>query len=342
MMDYSRRQLLRNITAVFVAGWSFRTSASRMTGESDIRVDVFDGGLHEIIDTDQPFEVLGAGYGWLEGPAWDRARNRLYFSDVPGNEAFVWSESRGIESFLNPSGVAQERALGFREPGTNGLLMGRNGKLLICNHGKRAVEEMDIDTLKRIPLATSYRGKHFNSPNDLIEASNGDIYFTDPPYGLEGLNDSPLKEMTANGVYHLAKNGQVTRLLDDMSFPNGIALSPDEKFLFVSQSDPDAPVIRRIGLHGSAEDEIWFDAKPYMSDGPGLPDGMALAASGHLFATGPGGVWILDPNGKPLGRINPGRAVANCAFGEDGHSLFITAHDRLIRARSKVHGSAWA
>ena len=340
-MKYSRRQMLQNLTAAAAVGWSFRASASSSATGHGVRVDVFDAALHDIIDVDQSFEVLGTGYGWLEGPAWDRVRNRLYFSDVPGNQAYIWSEGAGIESFLNPSGIARESAAGFREPGTNGLLMGKNGKLLLCNHGKRAVEEMDIDTLQRSSLVSSYHGKHFNSPNDLIEAANGDIYFTDPPYGLAELNNSPLKEMTANGVYRLAKSGQVTRLLDDMTFPNGIALSLDEKFLFISQSDPDAPVIRRIGLHGNTEDEIWFDAKPYMSDGPGLPDGMALAASGHLFATGPGGVWVFNPSGKPLGRINPGRAVANCAFGEDGRTLFLTAHDRLIRARSKVRGAAW-
>ena len=243
---------------------------------------------------------------------------------------------------MDPSGVAARQAVGFREPGTNGLLMGRDGRLLICNHGKRAVQAMDIDSRERASLISSYKGKKFNSPNDLVEASNGDIYFTDPPYGLADLNKSPLKEMAYNGVYRLSKDGSITLLLDDMSFPNGIALSVDEQYLFVSQSDADGPVIRRIGLNGNRSDEIWFDAKPYMSDGPGLPDGMVMASSGHLFATGPGGVWILEPSGEPLGRINPGRAVANCAFGEDGFTLFLTAHDRLVRARVKVRGAVWA
>ncbi len=341
-MAFSRRQVLQNMSAVAVAGLGLRSASAAEVKASDIKVDVFHHDVHKIINVDQPFEAFGSGYGWLEGPAWDPVRQRLYFSDVPGNKAFTWNRERGIELFMDPSGVAARQAVGFREPGTNGLLMGRDGRLLICNHGKRAVQAMDIDSRERASLISSYKGKRFNSPNDLVEASNGDIYFTDPPYGLADLNKSPLKEMAYNGVYRLSKDGSITLLLDDMSFPNGIALSVDEQYLFVSQSDPDGPVIRRIGLNGNRSDEIWFDAKPYMSDGPGLPDGMVMASSGHLFATGPGGVWILEPSGEPLGRINPGRAVANCAFGEDGFTLFLTAHDRLVRARVKVRGAVWA
>lgn len=288
-------------------------------------------------------ESLASGYTWSEGPVWDRVRNRLYFSDVPGNICWTWSEAGGAQEFLNPSGIPGSQAFGFREPGANGLAISRDGRLLICNHGKRAVEAMDLDTGARTILTGTYDGQKYNSPNDVIEAQDGTLFFTDPPYGLEGMNASPLKEQTANGVYRFGPNGTVTRLIDTMTFPNGVALSPDEQTVYVSQSDPEAPVILRMAPDGSGAD-ILFDAAAYMSDdAPGLPDGMAVARSGHICATGPGGVFILSPAGKALARINTGKATANCCFGDaDGQTLYITAHDTLVRIRTNLRGVAWS
>jgi len=302
-------------------------------------IEVFSRELEALVPANAVLETLSTGYQWAEGPAWDPSRKALYFSDVPQNKAYLWRAEDGVSVFLDPSGVTD--AKGFREPGANGLLVGNDGRLLVCNHGRRAIEAMDLDTKSREVLVEKYNGRRFNSPNDVIESKGGDLYFTDPPYGLEGLNGSPLKELDANGVYHLARNGKLQRIIADMSFPNGVALSPDETHLYISQSDPTAPNIRRLNLQDGVEERAWFNASGYMQDGPGLPDGMAVSISGHIFATGPGGVFVLRSDGAPLGRINPGRACANCAFGEDGHSLFITAQDRLMRIRLKARGLGW-
>ncbi|MCP2679563.1 SMP-30/gluconolactonase/LRE family protein [Maricaulaceae bacterium NA33B04] len=178
------------------------------------------------------------------------------------------------------------------------------------------------------------------------DRERGCLYFTDPPYGLEGLNASPLKEMSANGVYRLGRDGQCTRLYDQLSFPNGIALSPDERWLYVSQSDPAAPYIYRAELYadgGVGPLERWFDTSVFLAAGdPGLPDGLCVSTDGIVFATGPGGVFVLAPDGHLMARILTGRATANCAFGgEDGRTLFMTAHDRLLRLPTRVAGVQW-
>lgn len=307
-------------------------------------VEVLDSELTRLVDPDSAFETLGTGYQWSEGPTWDRARNVLYFTDVPQNKAYQWHAGQGVQVFLDPSGASKVE--GFREPGANGLWYTADGTLLICNHGRRAVECMDLDSREISVLAQAFAGKLFNSPNDVVQARDGTLFFTDPPYGLAGLDASPLKQQDANGVYRLDPNGTVTRLVSDMTFPNGIALSPDERTLYVSQSDPNAPLVRALEMDSDyrvLSRRILFDAAPFMRAAmPGLPDGMAVSASGEIFVTGPGGVFVLSPEGRPLGRILTGRATANCAFGEDGRSLFITAGDRLLKLRTNVQGVQWS
>jgi len=337
-MTFLRRDVLIGSAATLLA----TGCAGVPDVSSEPVIEVFDDALAEVIDTKQGFDVLGSGYRWAEGPAWDRQRQQLYFTDVPENKAFVWKQGEGVRTFLDPSGVPSAQTAGFREPGANGLLMGADGRLIVCNHGRRALEALDLETKQRETLAGTYKDAPFNSPNDVALASDGTLYFTDPPYGLEGLDSSPLKQQSANGVYRLGVDGNVTQLADDMTFPNGICLSLDETYLLVSQSDPDAPLIRLIPLDGKKPMSVWFDASAYMDGRPGLPDGMAVAQTGHVFATGPGGVFILTAQGQALGRINPASASANCTFGEDGQTLFVTAHDRLIRLRTRVKGVGWA
>lgn len=304
----------------------------------------FDPKFADLIDPSAGFEVLSSGYTWSEGPAWDRARNVLYFSDVPENVAYRWSAADGTTVFLDPSGG--EASEGFREPGSNGLWYTQNGELIICNHGTRRVERLNLETMERAAVVDRFEGKPLNSPNDVVEAADGTLYFTDPPYGLEGLNASPLKEQHNNGVYRLRPGGALSQIVSDMTFPNGVALSPDESKLYVAQSDPDAPIIRELGLDADGEvtsDRILFDAKPLLDEGkPGLPDGMAISTDGTLFATGPGGVLVIDPDGTLLGIIDTGSATANCAFGEDGSVLFITAADRLLRMQTQAKGVQWS
>jgi len=345
-MRRTRRDILLGIGCVSLGSCTapftekgYETNANQSAHiDQPIKIELFDDRLHDVVDITQEAEMLSMGYQWIEGPAWDKTRGRLYFTDVPQNKAYIWTQDEGVSVFLDPSGIETTKAKGFREPGANGLLLNNDGKLIICNHGKRSVEIMDLDTLDRETLTQNFDGKRFNSPNDVIGAKDGSLYFTDPPYGLEGLNASPLKDMLVNGVYKLSKNGSVDRILDDMTFPNGIALSPDENWLYISQSDPKAPYIRRINLMDQTQDSIWFNAESYMKDGAGLPDGMAVSQEGYLFATGPMGVFIIHPSGDVLGRLNTGRACANCTFGESGSTLFITAQDRLLKIKTRHKG----
>ncbi len=299
----------------------------------------------DILAEGAEMEQLADGFGWSEGPSWDVSRDCLYFTDVPQNTAYRWSSARGLEVFLQPSGVAPEGAVGMREPGANGLWFGRDGHLYLCNHGMRAVQRLNLDTLERETLVSVFEGQRFNSPNDLVQAADGTIFFTDPPYGLDGQDESPLKEMSVNGVYRLAPDGRCERLFDTLTRPNGIALSPDEDCLYIAQSDPDAPHIYRAALNpdgGLGPLELWFDTSSYLAAGdPGLPDGMCVSTAGTVFATGPGGVFVLSPEGQLRGRILTGRATANCAFGGDGHDLYMTAHDRLLRIRVRERGVQW-
>lgn len=337
----SRREAMLGGAATMVLAGC--TSAVPTSDTVPSILDVRDDRFLSLFPTDAAFETLGTGYGWSEGPAWDAARQALYFTDVPGNTAYRWSREDGVSVFLQPSGA--ESVEGFREPGANGLAVSGEDRLLICNHGLRRVEAMDIQTKLRTPLTTEFEGKLYNSPNDLIEASDGTIYFTDPPYGLAEGDASPLKEMDVNGVYRLDPDGSVTRLFDDMTRPNGIALSPDERSLYITNSDPENAKLRVADLSEDGEvlSHRWlFDTMPFMAeDAPGLPDGMAITTDGLIVTTGPAGIFVITPEGELLGRILTGRATANCTFGEDGRTLFITSHDHLLRLETEMMGLGW-
>lgn len=218
---------------------------------------------------------------------------------------------------------------------------GPPGPILMCDHGNRAVARLDLAAREKTFLATHFGARRFNSPNDLVRASDGSIYFTDPPYGLEGRNASPLKELAWNGVYRLDPDGVVTLLTKKLSYPNGIILSPDGRTLYVAVSDPDHAVVMAFPLEegriggGRAFADMTELVGP---ESPGLPDGMAIDEAGNLFATGPGGVHVLTPEGERLGLIATGTKIANCAFGEDGRALFLASHHMLARVRTRTQG----
>jgi gluconolactonase len=264
----------------------------------------------------------------------------LLFSDIPRNSVFQWKADDGIRLFLCPSGYTGNTFYGG-EPGSNGLLLDSLGQLVSCEHGDRRISVLTKDGGKRT-LVDNYQGKRLNSPNDAVYKSNGDLYFTDPPYGLPNGFDDPRRELDFCGVYRLSKGGTLTLLTTEMTRPNGIGFSPDEKTLYVAQSDPAAALWKAFpvledGTLGKSR--ILFDATSWVATRPGLPDGMAVDRDGHLWATAPGGVLVLTPDGKLLGRVNTGQRTANCTFGEDGKTLFITADSYLCRVRTNMTGA---
>ncbi|WP_423603218.1 SMP-30/gluconolactonase/LRE family protein [Sphingomonas sp. MS122] len=304
----------------------------------------FDPELDQIIDPASPIEVIATGFRWTEGPVWVKQGAYLLFSDVPANIAYRWEEGEGARPFLDPSGLAGPIPAGIREAGSNGMTLDAQGALLIADSGTRAIVRLDLATKRRTVLASHYARHRFNSCNDVVIGRGGTIYFTDPPYGLSEGDASPLKELEFNGVYRMRPNGSGLALVERrLTRPNGIALSPAQDRLYVSNSDPADPRIFACPLaaDGSPADSLApfadFTAEVARKL-PGLPDGLKAARSGHLFATGPGGVHILSPAGRKLGLIATGKAIANCCFGEDGRSLFMTSSDSVARVRLRISG----
>lgn len=289
----------------------------------------------------KPVVIVG-GLHWAEGPVWIPDGGYLLFSDVPNNRIHRWSEGASASIFLEPSGGTITE--GFREPGSNGLKRGPSGSIIMADQGNRGIALLDLRTRAKRLLVERYADKRLNSPNDVAVASDGAIWFTDPPYGLDGLDASPLKEQDANGVYRLGPDGNVTRIESQLAFPNGLAFSPDGNTLYVSNSDPKNPVIitYRLGTGGRIISRAVFaDFSAAAQEGkPGLPDGMTVDERGNLWATGPGGVHVLSPTGQEIGLIAHDKAISNCTFGgPDGRTLFMTASDQVLAMRTNVRGA---
>ncbi len=301
-------------------------------------------GLDALIAPNAKVERLCGGLKWAEGPVWVKKGSYLLFSDPPMNTMYRWSPAHGIRAFLHPSGYAGKDTAPLREAGSNGLAIDASGTLIVCDSGNRGLARLDLKTRRKEIFLDRFEGKRFNSPNDLCIARSGAIYFTDPPYGLAGGKDSPVKELPYSGVYRYGPDGKIVLLDKSFLYPNGVALSPDETVLYVSNTDSQQPIIRayQLGADGmSTSFSTFFDAAPLVKPGvPGMPDGMKIDASGNLFAAGPGGILVLTKEGELLGVIGAGgRAIANCAFGEDGKTLFLTAADSLARIHLKTHGN---
>jgi len=287
-------------------------------------------------------ELLAEGFDWSEGPVWRKRGGYLLFDDIPKNTTYRWKEGEGISVFLRPAGYTGPNPPG-RELGSNALTFDADDRLVMADHGNRQIARLDESIFTKTTLADRYDGKRLNSPNDLVYRSNGDLYFTDPPYGLKGLNADPAKELPFNGVYRLRPNGELTLLTRELTFPNGLAFSPDERTLYVANSDPDRAIwmaypVQPDGTLGTGR--VLFDATPRAKQGlPGLPDGMKVARDGTLFATGPGGIMLLTPDGRHLGTIVTGQPTANCAWGDDGSTLYVTANHQLMRIRLGISGA---
>ncbi|MBX6316350.1 MAG: SMP-30/gluconolactonase/LRE family protein [Isosphaeraceae bacterium] len=333
--------------ATVLVGLALACSTALAQGEKSYptlgTIERKDPRLDKLVPPNAVIERLAEGFDWAEGPVWVPKGEYLLFSDVPQNTVFQWKEGVGVRPFLKPSGYTGNVPRGG-EPGSNGLLLDPQGRLILCQHGDRRVARLEEDG-RFTTLADRYEGKRLNSPNDGVFKSNGDLYFTDPPYGLLKLNDDPQKELPFNGVYRLSKEGKLTLLTKEMTFPNGIAFSPDEKTLYVANSDPNQALwmafpVKDDGTIGTGR--VFFDATPLAKQGKkGLPDGMKVDKDGHLFATGPGGVLIFAPDGTHLGTLATGEATANCGWGNDGSVLYITADMYLARLKTSTKGKGF-
>lgn len=314
-------------------------SADFSTTGSIVRVD---NRINDLIPLDAKIELLATGFEWCEGPLWvqDAQGGYLLFSDIPRNAIMKWKEGAGLSLFMKPSGYTGVTDYG-REPGSNGLALDHQGRIIFCEHGDRRISRLEKDGGKKT-LVDSYLGKRLNSPNDATVKSNGDIYFTDPPYGLPKGFDDPRRELDFCGVYRLSTSGELTLLTKEMTRPNGIAFSPAEKVLYVAQSDSENAIVKAFpvrpdGTLGTGK--ILYDFTSLMKKYPGAPDGLKVDQHGNLFATGPGGVYVISPEGKLLGRIHTDKRTSNCAWGNDGSVLYITADDSLFRIKTRTNAA---
>ena len=300
-------------------------------------IERLDPEINSLIKSDAKMEIIAEGLDWSEGPVWLEKQQKLLFSDVPKNTIYSWTPTKGMEVYLTPSGYTGSAQRGG-ETGSNGLrLMGDS--LVMCQHGNRQVAVMNapLDAPKAVFTAKAglYDGKKFNSPNDLAIRSNGEIFFTDPPYGLEkGMKDS-LKEIGFQGVYKVSTNGKVALLVDSITRPNGIAFTPDEKTVIVANSDPAKPYWYAFDVAGDSltNAKIYHDASEAAKAEKGLPDGFKVTKQGYVFASGPGGLWIFNKDGKLIGKCKIPEATSNCAFSDDEKILYITSDMYVLRLK---------
>ncbi len=305
-------------------------------------IEALDESFSEIIASDAAIEILAEGFTWSEGPVWIDSLNSVLFSDVPENRIWRWSEADSLQLYLEPSGYLDE--VEISEPGSNGLILDNNGRLILCQHGERQVAYMDAPLnapkSKFVALAQQYEGKRFNSPNDLVIDRQGNIYFTDPPYGLPQQMNDPQKEIPFQGVYRRNLDGSIDLLVDSLTRPNGVELTPDEKTLYVAVSDPERAYWMAYDLQSDGQlnnARIFHDTTPDVGKAgrKGVPDGMVVHSNGIVFGTGPGGVWVLSKDGKLLGKILTGQATANCTLNAREEYLYMTADMYLMRVKLK-------
>lgn len=315
-------------------------SVNTDNGEFVPFIEEFDQALSAVIDPASNVEIIAEGFEWSEGPLWIDGLG-LLFSDIPPNKVFLWTESTGAKLYLTPSGYTSNVTRGG-EIGSNGLLLDHEKRLVLCQHGDRRIARMTPDVHSPKPIfetiVDNYLGKKLNSPNDACFDTSGDLYFTDPPYGLESRMDDPLKELDFQGVYRYAKDGVLTLMTNEMTRPNGIALTPDEQTLIVANSDPEMAIWMKYSLDEDGlikSKELFYDATQEVGKQAGLPDGLKIDNQGYVYASGPGGIWIFTESGKVLGIIRTGQATSNCAMDSNEDYLYITADMYVMRVKLK-------
>jgi sugar lactone lactonase YvrE len=322
MRNIMKQPPIRRISALLIGALSL--AVTRPVDAQVGEITRIDPGFDRIAPPDAKIERVADTFQWTEGPVW-HPDGYLLFSDIPANRIVQWKPDGTVATFRQPSGMS------------NGLALDKQGRLIACEHGNRCVSRTEKDGTIVI-LADRYAGMRLNSPNDVVVHSNGSIYFTDPPYGLlPGFGGPGDQELPFQGVYRLSPEGRLTLLADDFARPNGIALSPDERTLYVA--DTNRAHVRAFGVQpdGSlATDRVFAILN---GSGEGAPDGMKVDIEGNLYFTGQGGVWVFSPDGKHLGMIAPPEVPANVAWGDaDYKTLYITARTGLYRIRLNIAG----
>lgn len=311
-----------------------------------------DPALDQLVPANAKLEKMAGGFDkWTEGPVWTH-QGSLLFAEIPANNIDIWIPGKGAHVFMHPSGYVGSKPYGGPEPGSNGMTLDPDGRVSVAGHARRNVWRLEsLDPHGTITvLADSYQGKKLSSPNDLVYRSDGSLYFTDPPYGLPTQQDTdPEKELKVNGVYRIPNARQhkagappdrdkLQLVISDLPRPNGIAFSPDEKVLYIADSGDKVWMRYTVHPDGSVSDgKLLLDAKTDKT--PGGPDGIRVDKKGNIYGAGPGGVWIISPEGKHLGTIKVPEVVANVAWGDkDGKTLYITASTSLYRIKLSVPG----
>lgn len=293
--------------------------------------------MNDFFSPESKIEVLASGFSWAEGPVWVPQKQGLLFTDVPNNKVYLWTEKEGLSLFLNPSGMTNHAPHSTNE-GANGLALDPDGNLILCQHGDRAVSMLKNWNSNRPEyevLVDHYQNQWLNSPNDLAFDQEGVLFFTDPPYGLKEGDRDPLKVLDFNGIYKWSPNTGIILLDASIGGPNGIAFAPDFKTLYIGNSERDNAVIIAFDYRNGTlvNKRVFFDGNALAQNRQGLFDGLKVHSSGIVFATGPGGVLVLDPKGKHLGTIRPGKSAANCSFDVEEEYLYLTSTDLLARIK---------
>ncbi len=325
------------LTVLWSTGGCKRTDAKTndsLNTSKDFTIEIYDEEVKKLLTEQTPINTIAKGFTWSEGTLWLPDQDILIFSDVPENKIYQWSPREGLSIWLDSSGYTGPQEI-LRE-GSNGLLLSPDGQLVICQHGDRKVVMMDAPLTspkpKYIPLASAWRGNKLNSPNDAAYY-NGELFFTDPPYGLPGQDEDPEKELGFSGVYRVGKKGVVVKIIDDLKRPNGIAFNHKTNMMYIANSDPDRAVWIRYDISGvnNPQARLLYDATDEVSKYNGLPDGLKVHPSGYVFATGPGGIWVFSPTDKLSARIFIPQATANCAFDDTYSNLYVAADSTVLQ-----------
>lgn len=300
----------------------------------------YDPAFDAIVSADAKAEIIAEGFDWSEGPLWVESRKMLLFSDVPQNKVYKWTEEKGHEVYLTPSGYTDSLKRGG-ETGSNGLTLDNAGNLVLAQHGNRQIARMNasLDEPKPdfIAIANKYDGKKFNSPNDVIVSSTGETFFTDPPYGLEKYIDDPLKEMNYYGVFKVKNDGKVILLVDSITRPNGIAFFPGEKRILIASSDPEKPNWYVYDVEGDklVNGKIFYSMVGFDKSWKGLPDGFKIDKNGTVITSAPGGILFLNSEGKLLGKLKLDEATSNISLSEDQKTIYITNDMYVLRVKMR-------